>query len=45
MLSGFPAEGCLDRCWITRTPQTHHSHTRTEMGREKGEEVEEAVMD
>lgn len=39
-LSGFPAEGCLDRCWITRTPQTHHSHTRTVMrkeGERKGE--------
>lgn len=33
-LSGFPAEGCLDRCRITRTPQTYHSHTRTKAGRE-----------
>lgn len=48
-LSGFPAEGCLDRCWITRTPQTHHSHTRKETGREgernEEEEEEEAVAD
>lgn len=28
--SGFPAERCLDRCWITRAPQTHHSYKRKE---------------
>lgn len=47
--SGFPAEGCLDRCRITRTPQTHHSHTRKEAGKggweKMGEEEEEAVID
>lgn len=42
-LSGFPAEGCLDRCWITRTPQTHYSYTRKETGRVR--EQEEAVTD
>lgn len=39
-MSGFPAEGWLDRCWITSTPQTHHSGIRTETGRE-GERKEE----
>lgn len=38
LLSGFPAEGCLDRCRITRTPQTHYSHTRKETGKEGGRE-------
>lgn len=28
--SGFPAEGCLDWCRITRTLQTHHSNARKE---------------
>lgn len=32
--SGFPAERCLDRCWITRAPQTHHSYKRKEGGGE-----------
>lgn len=43
--SGFLAERCLDRCWITSNPQIHHSHTSTETGREGETKEEEDVTD